>query len=70
MVRGVEVFLEGELTAIGTLDVTCVEDLDAVAATYRAAHGFRLRIATKYHNLERGFRREKIRPGFPVPKTD
>lgn len=41
------------------IDVTCVEDLDAVAARFRAEHGFRLRIATKYHNLVRGFLREK-----------
>ncbi len=37
------------------IDVSCVEDLDAVAARFRADHGFRLRIATKYHNLVRGF---------------
>lgn len=41
------------------IDVTYVEDLDAVAARFRAEHLFRLRIATKYHNLVRGFLREK-----------
>ncbi len=34
-------------------DVTTLEDLDAVAAQFRARHGFRLRIATKYHRLVR-----------------
>jgi ATP phosphoribosyltransferase len=32
-----------------------VDDLDAAAAAFRAAHGFRLRIATKYHRLVREF---------------
>ena len=36
-------------------DVTCLHDLDAVAARFRAQHGFRLRIATKYHRLVRQF---------------
>jgi ATP phosphoribosyltransferase len=39
----------------GWVDVTSVDDLDAVAAQFRADHGFRLRIATKYHTLVRGF---------------
>lgn len=43
----------------GWIDVDCVEDLDAVAAQFRANHGFRLRIATKYHNLVRGFLRAR-----------
>ncbi len=34
-------------------DVNTVDDLDAVAAAFRAKHGFRLRIATKYHRLIR-----------------
>ncbi len=38
-------------------DVESVDDLDAVAAAFRARHGFRLRIATKYHNLTREFLR-------------
>ncbi len=33
------------------VDVVTVDDLDAVAAQFRADHGFRLRIATKYHGL-------------------
>lgn len=39
-------------------DVTTLDDLDAVAAQFRRDHGFRLRIATKYHNLVRGFLRD------------
>lgn len=41
------------------VDVETVDDLDAVAAAFRAKHGFRLRIATKYHNLVREFLREQ-----------
>ena len=37
------------------IDVATIDDLDAVAAQFRAEHGFRLRIATKYHSLVRGF---------------
>jgi len=40
------------------VDVTTLEDLDAVAAAFRARHGFRLRIATKYHRLIRDHLRE------------
>lgn len=36
-------------------DVDTLEDLDAAAHAFRAAHGFRLRIATKYHRLVRDF---------------
>ncbi len=39
------------------VDVDSLDDLDAVAAAFRARHGFRLRIATKYHNLTREFLR-------------
>ena len=39
------------------VDVTTLDDLDAVAAAFRARHGFRLRIATKYHRLVRDFLR-------------
>ena len=35
------------------IDVNTLHDLDAVAAQFRSEHGFRLRIATKYHNLVR-----------------
>ena len=37
------------------VDVDTLEDLDAAAAAFRATHGFRLRIATKYHRLVREF---------------
>jgi ATP phosphoribosyltransferase len=40
------------------VDVDTLDDLDAAAAAFRAAHGFRLRIATKYHRLARDFLRE------------
>lgn len=40
------------------VDVDTLDDLDAVAAAFRARHGFRLRIATKYHRLVRDFLRE------------
>ena len=33
------------------IDVDGLDDLDAAAAAFRAQHGFRLRIATKYHRL-------------------
>lgn len=35
------------------VDVDCLDDLDAAAAQFRAVHGHRLRIATKYHRLVR-----------------
>lgn len=40
------------------VDVDTLDDLDAVAAAFRARHGFRLRIATKYHRLVRDFLRD------------
>lgn len=40
------------------VDVTTLDDLDNVATAFRAAHGHRLRIATKYHRLIRDFLRE------------
>ena len=33
------------------IDVETLDDLDAVAAAFRRKHGFRLRVATKYHRL-------------------
>ncbi|PJE34748.1 ATP phosphoribosyltransferase catalytic subunit HisG [Pseudooceanicola lipolyticus] len=39
------------------VDVDTLDDLDAAAAAFRAAHGARLRIATKYHRLVREFLR-------------
>jgi ATP phosphoribosyltransferase len=40
------------------VDVDTLDDLDAAAAAFRRVHGFRLRIATKYHRLTRDFLRE------------
>lgn len=40
------------------VDVNTLDDLDAVAAAFRAKHGFRLRIATKYHRLIRDHLRD------------
>ena len=39
----------------GWVDVNTIDDLDAAAAAFRKAHGFRLRIATKYHRLVREY---------------
>ena len=41
------------------VDVDTLDDLDAAAAAFRQAHGFRLRIATKYHRLVREFLRSE-----------
>ena len=40
------------------VDVETLDDLDAAAAAFRAAHGHRLRIATKYHRLVHAFLRD------------
>ncbi|QFS84195.1 ATP phosphoribosyltransferase [Roseivivax sp. THAF40] len=40
------------------VDVETLDDLDAAAAAFRARHGFRLRIATKYHRLVRDHLRD------------
>ncbi len=40
------------------VDVSTLDDLDAVAAAFRRHHGFRLRIATKYHRLIRDYLRD------------
>ena len=40
------------------VDVDTLDDLDGAAAAFRAAHGFRMRIATKYHRLVRDFLRD------------
>jgi len=39
------------------VDVDTLDDLDAAAAAFRQHHGFRMRIATKYHRLVRDFLR-------------
>ncbi|MGR3711870.1 MAG: ATP phosphoribosyltransferase [Shimia sp.] len=36
-------------------DVDTLDDLDAAASAFRAKHGFRMRIATKYHRLVREY---------------
>ncbi len=43
---------------VSWVDVMSLDDLDAVAAEFRTRHGFRLRIATKYHRLVREFLRD------------
>ncbi|MEM9010331.1 MAG: ATP phosphoribosyltransferase [Pseudomonadota bacterium] len=40
------------------VDVETMDDVDAVAAAFRARHGMRLRVATKYHTLVRAFFRD------------
>ncbi len=40
------------------VDVATLDDLDAAAAAFRRTHGFRMRIATKYHRLVREFLRD------------
>ncbi len=40
------------------IDVETLDDLDGAAAAFRATHGHRLRIATKYHRLVRDFLRD------------
>ncbi len=40
------------------VDVDTLDDLDAASAAFRKTHGFRLRIATKYHRLIRDYLRE------------
>lgn len=40
------------------VDVDQLDDLDAAAAAFRKEHGFRMRIATKFHRLVREFLRE------------
>lgn len=39
------------------VDVDTLDDLDGVAAQFRQTHGFRMRIATKYHRLTREYLR-------------
>ena len=40
------------------VDVETLDDLDAAAAAFRGTHGFRMRIATKYHRQVREFLRD------------
>ena len=39
------------------IDVDTLDDMDAAASAFRDKHGFRMRIATKYHRLVREFLR-------------
>ncbi|MEN8684185.1 ATP phosphoribosyltransferase [Marivita sp.] len=39
------------------VDVDTLDDLDGAAAAFRTRHGFRMRIATKYHRLVRDYLR-------------
>ena len=39
------------------VDVDTLDDLDGAAAAFRSRHGFRMRIATKYHRLVREYLR-------------
>ncbi|MCF6314904.1 MAG: ATP phosphoribosyltransferase [Marinosulfonomonas sp.] len=41
------------------VEVDTLDDLDAAAAAFRKVHGFRMRIATKYHRLVREFFRDQ-----------
>ena len=40
------------------IDVDTLDDLDAAASAFRDTHGFRLRVATKYHRLVREYLQE------------
>ncbi len=40
------------------VDVWTLDDLDAAAAAFRDTHGFRMRVATKYHRLVREYLHE------------
>ena len=51
---------------VGWIDVVSLDDLDAVAADFRARHGFRLRIATKYHRLVRAHLRDAGVGGYQL----
>mgnify|MGYP002652344413 CR=1 FL=1 len=45
----------GDKVAATARDVSTLDDLAAIARDFRAAHGHRLRIATKYHRLVRAW---------------
>lgn len=47
-------------------DVSTLDDLDAVADAFWKAHGFRLRIATKYHRLVRAHLRDAGVAGYQL----
>jgi ATP phosphoribosyltransferase len=51
------------------LDVASMADLDDVANQFYRAHGRRLRVATKYHNLTRRFFAEKGVTGYRIVES-
>jgi ATP phosphoribosyltransferase len=51
------------------LDVASMADLDDVAEQFYRAHGRRLRVATKYHNLTRRFFAEKGVAGYRIVES-
>jgi ATP phosphoribosyltransferase len=51
------------------LDVASMADLDDVAEQFYRAHGRRLRVATKYHNLTRRFFAEKGVTGYRIVES-
>lgn len=51
------------------LDVAAMSDLDDVAENFYAAHGRRLRVATKYHNLTRRFFAAKGVTGYRIVES-
>ncbi len=48
------------------LDVAAMTDLDDVAEQFYRKHGYRMRVATKYHNLTRRFFAENGVTGFRI----
>jgi ATP phosphoribosyltransferase len=51
------------------LDVASMADLDDVAEQFYRAHGRRLRVATKYHNLTRRFFADKGVTGYRIVES-
>lgn len=51
------------------LDVASMTDLDDVAEQFYRAHGRRLRVATKYHNLTRRFFAERGVTGYRIVES-
>jgi ATP phosphoribosyltransferase len=51
------------------LDVASMADVDDVAEQFYRAHGRRLRVATKYHNLTRRFFAEKGVTGYRIVES-
>ena len=51
------------------LDVAAMSDLDEVSESFYERHGRRLRVATKYHNLTRGFFAGKGVTGYRIVES-